>query len=76
MSEEKVLTVDIARDFLTDEASQELIESCSSITNEAAQSLINYQGSYLCLNGLKSLSETEAEYLSQYKGELLMYRAD
>jgi hypothetical protein len=67
MSDEKVLTKEIAEQFLADEESVGLSE-CTAIEDAAAKSLSRYEGTSLFLAGLTSLSDTAAESLGKYKG--------
>ena len=68
MSEEKVLTKDIAEQFLADEDSVDLDEF-TAIEDDAAEILGKHEDN-LYLKGLTSLSDAAAESLSKHKGEL------
>ena len=72
MSDEKVLTKEIAEQFLEDEDSVDLSEF-TAIEDEAAESLSSYKGGELSLYGLTSLSEAGAACLAKGKfSELLL----
>jgi hypothetical protein len=68
MSDEKVLTKEIAEQFIADEDSVDLSEF-TAIDDDAAESLSKNKGS-LDLNGLTSLSDAAAESLSRQAGNL------
>ena len=68
MSDEKVLTKEIAEQFLADEYSVDLNEF-TSIEDAAAESLGKYEGD-LYLDGLTEISDTAAEVLSKHEGRL------
>ena len=70
MSDENVLTKEIAEQFLADEDSVDLSE-CTAIDDDAAESLSKHKGS-LDLNGLTSLSDAAAESLSKHKDVLCL----
>ena len=63
MSDEKVLTKEIAEQFLANEESVDLSEF-TAIEDEAAESLSKYEGT-LWLEGLTSLSDAAANSLSE-----------
>ena len=74
MSEEKVLTKEIAEQFLADEDSVDLSEF-TAIEDDAAEVLstnepTNPWGRSLYLFGLTSLSDSAAESLSKHKGDI------
>ena len=69
MSEEKIITKDIAEEFLKDEYSVDL-EEFTSIEDAAAESLSKHEGDYLDLSGLTELSDAAAESLSKQQGDL------
>ena len=62
MSEEKVLTKEIAEQFLADEYSVALGDF-NKIQDAAAECLSKYQGTELYLEGLAELSDAAAESL-------------
>ena len=64
MSEENILTKDIAEEFLKDDQSVSLLEF-TSIEDSAAESLSKHQGQ-LSLVGLTELSDAAAESLSNF----------
>ncbi len=68
MSDENVLTKEIAEQFLADDESVDLREF-TAIEDEAAESLSKHESS-LYLNGLTSLSDVAAESLSKHEGYL------
>ena len=70
MSDVKVLTKEIAEQFLADEDSVDLSEF-TAIEDKAAESLSKYEGC-LFLYGLTSLSEAAAESPSKHAGELYL----
>ena len=69
MSEEKVLTKEIAAQFLADEDSVDLSEF-TTIEDGAAESLSKHEGGNLSLEGLTELSDAAAQSLSKHEGEL------
>ncbi len=69
MSDENVLTKEIAEQFLTDEDSVDLSEF-TAIEDAAAESLSKHAG-VLGLDGLTSLSDTAAESLGKHQGWIL-----
>ena len=73
MSDEQVLTEDIAEQFMVDEDST-YFNGFTTIEDAAAQSLSKHTGYMLCLNGLTSLSDAAAESLSKHKGGYLNLR--
>jgi SAM-dependent methyltransferase len=70
MSEENVLTKEIAEQFVADEDSVDL-EEFTAIEDAAAESLSKHEGT-LYLEGLTSLSDAAAESLSKHKGDLCL----
>ena len=70
MSEEKVLTKEIAEQFLANNGSVDLSEF-TEIKDAAAESLSNFRG-YIYLNGLTELSDAAAESLSNFQGDLYL----
>ena len=68
MSEEKVLTNEIAEQFITGETLD--LSEFTSIEDAAAESLSKHQGD-LWLSGLTKLSDAAAENLSKHKGYLI-----
>ena len=68
MSDGKVLTKEIAEQFLADNGSVDLSEF-TEIKDAAAESLSNFRG-YIYLNGLTELSDAAAESLSKRQGDL------
>ena len=68
MSEEKVLTKEIANQFLADPVSVDLTEF-TSIEDRAAEQLATHDGS-LDLKSLTTLSDTAAESLAKHEGML------
>ena len=74
MSDEKVLTKEIAEQFLADDDSVDLREF-TTIEDAAAESLSKYEGGPddgdLWLNGLTELSDAAAESLRKNRGEFL-----
>ena len=68
MSEEKVLTKEIAEQFLVDVDSVDLT-GFTAIEDDAAESL-NKREIYLGLDSLTDLSDAAAENLSKHKGHL------
>ena len=71
MSEEKVLTKEIAEQFLADEYSVALGDF-NKIQDAAAECLSKYQGTELYLEGLAELSDAAAESLGKLQGEYLV----
>ena len=72
MSDETVLTKEIAEQFLEDEDSVDLSEF-TAIEDKAAEVLSKLQGVFeLALEGLTGLSEVAAESLSKFQGELYL----
>ena len=77
MSEEKVLTKEIAEQFLQDHESVDL-DDFATISEAAAEILIKFDGDMgygqgsLNIDGLKSISKSVAEILSQCKGSLML----
>ena len=69
MSEEKVLTKEIATQFLVDEGSVELKEF-TSLEDDDVATLLSKAEKDLFLNGLTELSGAVAESLSKCKGDL------
>ena len=69
MSDENVLTKEIAEQFLTDEDSVDLDYEFTTIEDAAAESLSKHEGS-LFLRGLTELSDAAAESLSKHEGNL------
>lgn len=69
MSDEKVLTKEIAEQFLADEDSVNLNEF-TAIEDAAAESLSKHEGE-LDLDGLTSLSDAAVESLSKHEGGIL-----
>jgi hypothetical protein len=74
MSDEKVLTKEIAEQFVADEDSVEM-EEFTAIEDDAAVILATHEGSpsrgsYLYLSGLTELSDAAAESLCKYEGFL------
>ena len=70
ISDEQVLTKEIAAQFEADEDSVDLREF-ATIEGAAAESLSKHKGD-LCLSGLTSLSDAAAESLSKHAGGLLL----
>ena len=70
MSEEKVLTKEIAEQFLADEDSVDLSEF-TTIEEAAAESLSKHESWHLSLDGLTKLSDAAAESLSKFEGSQL-----
>ena len=70
MSNEKILTKEIAEQFLENVNSVELSEF-TAIEDEAAEILSKHEGT-LWLSGLTSLSDAAAESLSKYRGNLYL----
>ncbi len=68
MSDEKVLTKEIAEQFLADEDSVDLSEF-TAIEDDAAEVIAKHEHE-LCLNGINSLSDKAATLLSQSRGPL------
>ena len=68
MSDEKVLTKEIAGQFLADEDAVDL-EEFTAIEADAAESLSKYPVD-LDLSGLTELSDAAAESLSRHEGHL------
>jgi len=73
MSDEKVLTKEIAEQFSADEDSVDLNEF-TAIEDAAAESLSKHEGewtteAWLLLDGLTELSDAAAESLSKHKGD-------
>ena len=66
----KILTQEIAEQFLADEDSVDL-EDFDEIEDKAAEMLSKHQGD-LWLGGLKSMSDAGAESLSKHEGDLSM----
>ena len=71
MSDEKVLTKEIAEQFLEDEYGVDVSEF-TAIEDDAALMLVKHEGGELNLTGLTSLSSATAEILSQWNGELIL----
>ena len=71
MSNDKVLTKNIAKQFLEDEDSAVDLDEFTAIEDAAAKSLSNHEGR-LDLSGLTSLSDAAAESLSKHKGYLVL----
>ena len=71
MSDENVLTKEIAEQFLAGEDSVDLSEF-TAIEDEAAEALAKHEG-YLDLGFLTSLSDSAAESLSKHQGGLCLY---
>jgi len=69
MSDEKVLTKEIAEQFSADEGDMELSEF-TAIEDEAAECLVGMHCGALELDGLTSISDAAALSLSKHKGEL------
>jgi len=69
MSDKKVLTKEIAEQFLADEDSVRL-SKFTAIEDAAAESLSKYEGTYLYLNNLTELSDAAAKSLSKHEGYL------
>ena len=69
MSNEKVLTKEIAEQFLENVNSVEL-SKFTAIEDEAAERLSKCRGGWLSLDGLTSLSDAAAESLSKHEGDL------
>ena len=69
MSDEKVLTKEIAVQFLADDESVDLSEF-TAIEDEAAESFSKHEGNDLDLAGLTGLSDAAAESLGKHKGWL------
>lgn len=65
MSDENVLTKEIAEQFVADEDSV-ILNEFTAIEDEAAKSLSNHHGGWLYLDGLTSLSDEAAESLSNH----------
>ena len=74
MSDEKVLTKEIAEQFLADEDSVDLSEF-TAIEDDAAASVSKHKGD-LNFGGLKSLSDAAALSLSKYEGGPSPLRSD
>ncbi len=68
MSDEKVLTKEIAEQFLADDESVDLSEF-TAIEDAAAESLSEYEDG-LGLSGLTELSDAAAESLGKHEGDL------
>lgn len=68
MSDEEVLTKEIAEQFVADEYCEDLSE-LTAIEDAAAESLSKHEGD-LFLDALTSLSDAAAESLSKYEGDL------
>jgi len=66
-SERKVLTKEIAQNFLNDEYTKIETSTFSSIEDDAAEILSKY-GQHLNLSGLTELSQSAAESLSKHEG--------
>ena len=64
----KVLTKEIADEWIADEDSHDLCEF-EAIDDAAAESLSKHEG-YLYLNSLKELSDAAVESLGKHKGEI------
>ena len=69
MSNDKVLTKNIAKQFLEDEDSAVDLDEFTAIEDAAAKSLSKYEGD-LYLDGLTSLSDAAAKSLSKHEGDL------
>ena len=69
MSNDKVLTKNIAKQFLEDEDSAVDLGEFTAIEDAAAESLGKHEG-YLDLSGLTSLSDAAAKSLSKHEGDL------
>ena len=67
MSEDKILTKEIAEQFIADEDSVDLYEFIK-LDDDAAEILSEKSGSSLNLEGITSLSDEAAESLSKLKG--------
>ena len=65
---EKMLTKEIAEEFLADDESVDL-EEFTELDDDAAESLSKYEWG-LYLRGLTSLSDAAAQSLSKHEGEL------
>ena len=72
MSEEKVLTKEIAEQFLADADSVGLSEF-TAIADDAAESLSKHEGRSLRLDGLTQLSPAASQGLSKFHGSLEFY---
>ncbi len=71
MSNEKVLTKEIAKQFLEDEDSAVDLSEFTAIEDAAAESLSKHEGElYLDLSGLTSLSDAAAKSLSKHEDNL------
>jgi hypothetical protein len=68
MSDEKVLTKEIAEQFLADDSVD--LDEFTAIEDEAAESLSKHEGASLNLSGLTSLSDAAAKSLSKHEGDL------
>ena len=67
--EEKVLTREIAEQYIADDDSVDLSEF-TRIEDAAAQSLAKHEGEHLYLSGLTELSDAVIESLAKYEGTL------
>ena len=65
MSEEKVLTKEIAEQFLANQKDD--FSAYTTIYDDAAEVLASSEGD-LCLDGLTELSDSSAESLSRHQG--------
>ena len=70
MSNSKILTKEIAEQFLKDEDSVNLSEY-TSLDDDAAQLLAKIKGRYIDLSGLVALSDTAAQELAKFNGAKL-----
>ena len=71
MSDEKVLTKEIAEQFLADEDSVDLSEF-TAIEDDAAKRLGDFDGGDIWLPNLNSLTDGAAEGLSKCHGDLYL----
>ena len=72
MSKPKILTREIAEEFLKDNGSVDL-DKFTDIEETAAEVIAQHKGE-LCLNGLKTLSDAAAIWLAKHEGKLLLNR--
>ena len=67
MSNDKVMTKEIAEQFLSDEGSVDLSDY-TTMDDQAAEILNQLKKDYLHLNDLTSLSDAAVESLSKFRG--------
>ena len=71
MSDENLLTKEIAEQFLADAGSVDL-DDFTAVTEEAARILVGYEGLRLCLENVQSISDQALKALTHFEGSIFL----